>query len=218
MAKRAAPHDPGWTKAEARLVDALDTPFKIQSFLDATEYSDDPIYRSPRRVMRDRKAHCVDGALFACACLRRHGRPPLVLDMTAENDDDHFLAVVRAGRFLGAVAKSNFVGIRFREPLFRTVRELSLSYFEDYYNTAGEKTLRGHSALVDLSRFDAARWETEDAGIEAITEAIGRMRHTPLLTPAQRRALSPVDPLRLKAGLLGSNPKGLYVPGSKKKA
>jgi len=217
MARRAL-HDPGWTKAEARLLDSLDTPLKIQNFIDSTGYSDDPVYRSPRRVMRDRKAHCVDGALFACACLRRHGRPPLVLDMTAENDDDHFVAVVRDGRHLGAVAKSNFVGLRFREPIFRTARELVLSYFEDYYNTAGEKTLRGYSPLVDLARFDGARWETCDDGIEAITEAIGRMRHTPLLTPAQRRALSPVDPRRLEAGLLGANPKGLYVPGSNKKA
>lgn len=212
MARKTTAHDPGYTKAELALLDRLDTPLAIQSFLDSTTYSDDPFYRCPRSVIRDRKAHCVDGALFACACLRRHGRPPLVLDMIAENDDDHFLAVVKVAGALGAVAKSNFVGIRFREPIFRTARELVLSYFEDYYNTAGQKTLRSYSAPIDLSRFDDLSWETRDEGIEGMTERIGRMRHTPLLTPAQVRALSPVDPRRLEAGLLGANPDGLYKP------
>lgn len=208
----ATAHDPGWTKGERRILERLDTPLAIQRFIDATVYSDEPLYRSPRRVMRDRRAHCVDGALFACACLRFHGMPPLVLDLVAVNDDDHFIAVVKADGLFGAVAKSNFVGLRFREPIFRTARELALSYFEDYYNTAGQKTLRSFSAPVDLARFDDLGWETRDDGIEEITERIGRMRHAPLLPAARIRALSPVDPLRLRAGLLGANPAGLYKP------
>lgn len=215
MTKRT-PFDPGWTKAEKRLLDSLDTPLKIQAFIDRTTYSDDPCYRSPRRVMKEMRAHCVDGALMACAALRHHGHPPLVVDMLAENDDDHFLAVVRIDDHYGAIAKSNFVGIRFREPIFRTVRELVLSYFEDYYNTDGYKSLRAHSAAIDLSRYDDLDWSTCDDRIEELTLRVGRLRHTPILTRKMIDALAPVDERRMRAGLYGVNPKGLYVPGKKK--
>lgn len=109
----------------------LSNPSRIQAFLDELAYSTEPIYRCPLRVLRERTAHCFDGALFAAAALRCLGYPPLIVDLLPNGrDDDHLLALYRVDGHWGAVAKSNFVGLRFREPIHRTLRELALSYFE----------------------------------------------------------------------------------------
>ncbi len=203
---------PGWTAGERRVLDRLTDPARIQAFLDRVPYSVDHFYRCPRRVLRERKAHCFDGAIFAAAALRRLGHPPLVLDMRAVRDDDHVIALFRHGGMLGAVAKSNFVGLRYREPIFRSVRELVLSYFEDFYNLAREKTLRAYSAPLDLSRFDDLGWETGDEGLEPIAARLDAIRHFPLLSERQAARLAPVERRFFSAGLSGANWKGLYKP------
>lgn len=125
---------------ELRLLKSLDRPAKIQAFLDnEVRYHHETSCRSPRRVMRDRFAHCAEGALFAAAALTVNGVPPLIVDLEAVRDDDHFLAVFRDHGRWGAIAKSNFAGLQFREPVYRTLRELVMSYYEHYFNTAGEK-------------------------------------------------------------------------------
>ena len=210
---RGGPTTPEWTARERAVLDRLQGPFAIQGYLDRIEYSADPLYRSPRSVIRDRKAHCFDGALFAACALRRIGHRPLIVDLTAENDDDHLISVFRRRGLLGAVAKSNFVGLRYREPLFRTLRELVLSYFEDFYNVAREKTMRSYSVPLDLARFDHLEWETHDDGLEEIAARLESARHFEVLTPRQRTELAQVDRRRYLAGLMGSNPKGLYKPG-----
>jgi len=188
----------------------LSTPARIQAYLDETPYSAEDCYRSPRSVVRDRKAHCFDGAVFAAAMLRRLGHKPLIVDLLPnERDDDHMLALFRVEGRLGAVAKSNFSGLRYREPIFRTLRELVLSYFEDYFNSAGEKTLRAYTVSLNLAGFDRQDWLTDDATMDTITEALDHIRKVPLITKRMVRRLLPVDPLALKAGLLGSNPQGL---------
>jgi hypothetical protein len=190
---------------------ALKTPAAIQAFLDATPYSDEDRYRCPLSVARERKAHCFDGAVFAAAMLRRLGYPPLIVDLLPnDHDDDHMLALFKVDGYLGAVAKSNFSGLRYREPIFRSLRELVLSYFEDYFNSQGEKTLRAYTVSLDLSRFDKQDWLTDDAAMDTIAEALDHVRKVPLLTPRMVARLLPVDPLALKAGLLGSNPEGLF--------
>ena len=206
-------HGLGTTGEERAALARLTGPERIQQFLDSIAYSADPFYRSPRTVLRDRKAHCFDGALFAAAAFARLGRPPLLLDLRAVRDDDHVLAVFRRGRHLGAVAKSNFVGLRFREPIFRNLRELALSYFEDFYNVDGEKTLRSYSRLVDLRafRFD---WTTCDQRLDAIAERLDAARHVRLLDAAQERALCRTDERSYAAGMLGVNSAGLYRPES----
>jgi len=216
-AKRRAPSqtsspDDGWTRAERKVLDRLTSPDRIQAYLDEVPYSADPIYRSPRSVMRDRKAHCFDGALFAACALRRLGQRPLVVDLGAVRDDDHVIALFERDGRLGAVAKSNFVGIRFREPIFRNVRELALSYFESYYNVDGEKTLRSYSAPLDLSTFDALGWMHRDDGLEVIADRTGTVRHFAMLTPELERTLTRVDQRSYQAGLLGVNAAGLYRP------
>ena len=202
-----------WTRRELAVLDRLTDEVAIQAFLDRIPYSADPVYRSPRSVLRDRKAHCFDGALFAACALRRIGHRALIVDLAAENDDDHLIAVFRRHGRLGAVAKSNYVGLRYREPLFRTLRELVLSYFEDFYNVVRQKTMRSYSAPLDLARFDRLEWETRDEPLDAIAARLESARHFSVLTARQRAELAPVDRRRYLAGLMGSNPKGLYKPG-----
>jgi hypothetical protein len=188
----------------------LSSPDRIQSYLDSIPYSADKFYRCPLRVVEDQTAHCFDGALFAAAALRRLGFPPLVVDMHAVRDDDHMLALFRRDGLWGAVAKSNYVGLRYREPVYRGLRELVMSYFNDFYNPAGERTLRTYTRPINLARFDRLGWEVSDAGLETIalhTERVPRIR---VITPAMARALTPVDGRTRRAGLQGARPAGLY--------
>lgn len=201
-----------WTRAELAVLDRLTEPSRIQRFLDRLPYSADPIYRCPRSVLRDRKAHCFDGAVFAAAALRRLGHPPLLVDMRAVRDDDHIIAIFRRGEYIGAVAQSNYVGLRYREPVFRTLRELVLSYFEAFFNVDREKTLRSYSRPLDLSRLDALAWETRDEGLDRIAARLDTVRHFPLLSGRQAALLSRVDERSYRAGMLGINRAGLYKP------
>jgi hypothetical protein len=191
----------------------LDSPAAIQAFLDGIPYSADPFYRCPARVLRDSRAHCFDGALFAAAALRPLGFPPLIVDMLAERDDDHILAIFRVEGFWGAIAKSNFVGLRFREPVYASLRELVMSYFEVFYNVDCEKTLRGYTAPMSLKPFDRRRWMSRDEPLETIAARLDEIRKVSVLTPAMVARLSPMDPRSYEAGMLGTLPEGLYKPG-----
>ncbi len=199
-----------WTKGELALLRRLSTPMKIQEYLDDLVYRTEEPGACPRNVMQERRAHCYDGALFAAAALRRLGHPPLLLDMRAVRDDDHVLAVFRVDGHYGAVAKSNFVGLRFREPIFRTLRELVLSYFEDYYNADREKTLRAYSGLLHLRQFDRLGWMFRDEPVQYISDRLDALEHYPVLTKRMQRNLCPVDPRSLKAGMVGTLKAGLY--------
>lgn len=204
-----------WSGEEAAVVEALRTPFEIQSFLDSIPYSPESRYRCPRSVLRDRRAHCFDGAVFAAAALRRIGFRPLLVDLRAVRDDDHVVALYgRSGR-LGAVAKSNVVGLRFREPIHRSLRELVLTYFHAYFNVEGEMTLRSYSRPVDLDHIGAPDWATEDRAMDLIACRLDTARHYPLLSRSAARTLSPVDARSFKGGMLGADEAGLYRPGKR---
>jgi hypothetical protein len=194
------------SRAELRALKALKRPERIQKFLDTEiAYNKEPhgeTVRSPRRVLRDRVGHCFEGALLAAAALRVNGHPPLVLDLTAVRDDDHVLAVFREGGCWGAIAKSNYSGLRFREPIYRTLRELALSYFESYFNLAREKTLRGYGRRpVNLGRFDAIGWMTAEEDLWAISDHLNEIAHVPLVNAGQK--FSRVDTRMFGAGLVG---------------
>ena len=161
--------------------------------------------------MQDSRAHCFDGAVFAAAALQRLGHPPLLVDLEAVRDDDHVLAVFRSGRCWGSIAKSNCSGLRFREPVYRSIRELAMSYFELYFNTLGRKTLRRVSVPVRLTRWGTA-WHADDAVMDRIAQALIDARHQELVTRDQVRRLAKVDARSYAAGFLGSDPRGLYRP------
>jgi hypothetical protein len=195
---------------EMRLLRELDSPHKIQVFLDTIPYSAEPVYRCPRSVIRDWRAHCFDGAVFAAAALLHLGEPPLILDMTADNDDEHMLALFRRRGYWGAVAKSNFVGLRFREPIHRTVRELVMTYFEGYFNTGYQKTLRGYTLPLNLRAFGTRSWLLNDATMARIATHTDRMPKLALLGPEMVRDLQAVDERSYHAGMLGTDPAGVY--------
>jgi len=195
----------GFHAAEWKIFGRLDTPEKIQRFLDTeVAYNKEPhgpTCRSPRRVLRDRVAHCLEGALLGAAALRAHGYPPLVLDLEAVRDDDHVLAVFRQRGHWGAVAKSNYAGLRFREPVYRTLRELVVSSFEHYFNLDGEKTLRSYSRPVSLARFDSIGWMTAEEDLWAISDYLFAIPHRPLLANGLERRLSRVDDRLFRASV-----------------
>jgi len=145
----------------------------------------------------------MDAALFAAAALRLQGHPPWVVDLEAVFDDDHVLAVFRERGRWGAVARSNYSGLRFREPVYPTLRMLVLSYFESYFNLRRQKTLRRYSQPVDLSRFDSIDWMTTHEDLWDIPEYLVGVRHRRLLTSRQEKRLSPVDRRMFEAGLVG---------------
>src|SRR5208282_4629268 len=195
-----------FTAAERAVFRRLATPEKIQRFLDELPYNkelDGVTCRSPRRLLRDRTAHCMEGALAGAAALRMLGHPPLLLDLEAVRDDDHVLAIFRCRGHWGALAKSNYSGLRYREPVYRTLRELAMSYFEHYYNLRKEKTLRRYSRPVNLRRFDKHRWMTAEEDVWMIPEYLTTIAHTPLLPARSERSLGRVDQRLFAAGLVG---------------
>jgi hypothetical protein len=183
----------------------LNTGPRIQRFLDEIPYNtelDGETFRSPRRVLRDRTANCIEGAVLAAAALRVAGQPPLIMDLTAERDEDHVIAVFRRHGLWGAIGTSKFTGLRYREAVYRTLRELAMSYFEHYFNLRGERTLRGHGRPVNLARFDREHWMTSEADLWSIAEHLERIDHVALLPAGGAKTLSRLDARLMAAGLL----------------
>src|SRR5258706_15089334 len=197
----------GFLPAERAVLRRLTSPARIQKFLDSEigynlEPHGDTCY-SPRMVLRKRVAHCMEGALLGAAALRMLGHPPLLVDLEAVRDSDHVLAVYRVGGYWGAVEKSDYSGLRSREPVYRTIRELVMSYFEHYFNPAGEKTLRTYSRPVNLRRFDSIDWMTTTEAVWEIPNHLCDIPHTRILTPAMQRRLAPMDRRLYRAGGCG---------------
>jgi len=205
-----------WSKDEIRFLKSLGNPDKIQSFLDSIDYNPNYECRSPRWVMKKRSAHCFEGALFAAAALQFIGFKPLIVDMLAENDDDHVIAVFRLDGHWGAVAKSNFTSLRFREPVYRSLRELVMSYFDFFFNVDGYKSLRSYSRPLDLTVYKPRNWATTDEDLEYIGDKIESLHHYPVVTRKMIKRLCNASDSMLKAGLLGSRADGLFVPRKKK--
>jgi hypothetical protein len=202
-----------YTRDERAVFRKLTTPSRIQQFLnDEIAYNLEPkgdTCYSPRLVLRHRVAHCMEGAVFAAAALRLLGYPPLLVDLEAVRDSDHVLAVYKLNGCWGSIAKSNFAGLRGREPVYRSIRELAISYFEHYFNEAGEKTLRNHSRPVNLSRFDrSVRWMTTEEEIWEIPTYLCEVPHTPLVTAPVLRNVA-----RMDARLYDANYVGHRLPG-----
>lgn len=199
-----------WTRPERQLLARLKKPQQIQAHLDTTSYSSEPIYRSPRSVMRDHRAHCFDGAMFAAAALERIGFEPLLVDLRAVRDDDHVLAVFQVDGCWGAIGKSNFVGLRGRDPVYRSLRELAMSYFDPYFNTERERTLRSFSKPVKLARFEKLNWRTDDAAMDVIADALNAAKHEALISEAQAKRLWPVDERSWNGQTVGTDFAGLF--------
>lgn len=206
--------------SERRVLSGLTTPAKLQTFLDSVAYNPDGDHnRCPVNVLRERKGHCFEGAVFAAAVLRDLGHPPLIVNMfpEPETDDEHMVAIFRKHGGWGAVAKSNVVGLRFREPVYRNLRELMMSYFEQYFNLDRLRSFRYYTRPLSLAGFDRFNWLCRDEAMLKIEKKLATLRQIPLLTRPMVKALTLIDDLSYKAGLMGSNPEGLFVPGVTKR-
>lgn len=191
---------------ERAVLRRLNTPVRIQDFLETLPYSFDhgrDMLRSPRRVLRERTAHCIEGALLAAAALYTNGIQPMLLDVRSTPDDlDHVVTLYRAYGCWGAISKTNHAVLRFREPVYRTVRELAMSYFHEYFLHSGQKTMIDYSDPFDVVRRCGTSWLTDEKDIWHVAEKLDESRHRSALTAAQRRRLRRADPVEIAAGKL----------------
>lgn len=194
----------GLTQEELRTLKPLKTPKRIQDFLDALsinfEEGGDSCW-SPRRVLREGRAHCIEGAMLAALALRFQGQRPLLLDLaSAYGDQDHVVALFQDRGRWGAISKTNHAVLRYREPVYATVRELALSYFHEYFLNDGKKTLRSFSVPVDLSRFDKKGWMTSEDDLWYVVRALDDAPHKQILRPGQARQLRRADKIEIESG------------------
>jgi hypothetical protein len=193
--------------SELRALRALKSPAGIQHFLDDLPYHLAGTAWSPRTVLQKKTAQCLEGSIFAAAALRVLGFPPLIFDLEADQDTDHVLAIFKIRGHWGAIAKSNFAGCRYREPVYRTLRELALSYFNTYFNLRGERTLRRYSRPVNLARFDDRDWMTSDKEIWFVAEYLCDIPHRPLLKRGLEKHLTRVDRRTWESEMVGHRKK-----------
>lgn len=196
----------GLTKAEFAVLRRLDTPRKIQAFLFGLRQNFEPdgdSCNSVRTVLRTRRAHCIEGAMLAACALWIHGEPPLLLDLQAVKDYDHVVALFRRGGCWGAISKTNGIGLRWRDPIYRNLRELSMSYFHEYYNRWDHKTLRTYSRPFDLRTLDPRHWVTPEEGAWDLIDTLEAHPHFRLVSGAQLKRVTRRDPFeRAVGGLL----------------
>ncbi|OGL95741.1 hypothetical protein A2348_03885 [Candidatus Uhrbacteria bacterium RIFOXYB12_FULL_58_10] len=197
--------DHAWTAEERRVLRSLRTPGRIQDFLNELPQNHEPdgdTCFSPRLVLRHGRAHCVEGAMLAAVALRLVGERPFLLDLTTSDDDqDHVVALFRRNAHWGAISKTNHAVLRYREPVYRTVRELAMSYFHEYFlQSNGKKTLRSYAGPVDLTRFDRRNWMTSEEEVWYVPEYLCAVSHKPVLTRGQIASLRAADWVERRAG------------------
>lgn len=197
-----------FTPAELRKLRRLKDPDGIQRYVDDLPYHLADTAWSPRVVLREGTAHCLEGAIFAAAALRANGFPPLILDFEAEHDTDHVMAVYRINGHWGTIAKSNYTGCRYREPVYRSLRELAMSYFNIYFNMRRARTLRTFSRPVNLRRFDAQEWMTTEKPVWFIVSYLFEIHHYKLLRPGMVKHLHRVDERLFRGECVGRVEKG----------
>ncbi len=202
---------PGLSGRELSILERLDTPQKIQAYLNAIPINhelDGETILSVREVLRQRRAHCIEGAFLAACALWVHGAPPLLVHLDCDlSDYPHVIAVFRRGHCWGAISKTNGTPLRYRDPVYRTLRELAMSYFHEYFNKRYMKTLRSYSVAFDLRTVNPGLWITNEAACEEIHDRLVKARHYPLISKAQERLLTKRDPFERKASKLVQYPK-----------
>lgn len=198
------------SKEEVWALRRLNSSRKIQDFLETLPYSFDAgqdMLRSPRRVLREGTAHCIEGALLAAAALWLAGERPLLLDVRSTPDDlDHVFALYRRYGCWGAISKTNHVVLRYREPVYRTVRELAMSCFHEYVLDDGRKTMRDFSEPFDVAKHFGDTWLTREDDLWDVAQALDESPHHHILTPGQIRQLRRADPIEIAAGKLVVHP------------
>jgi len=196
----------GLSKQEEQVLRRLSTPSKIQDYLDAMPFNfeqDGETLMSPRRVLKEKRAHCLEGALLAAAALWLAGERPLLLDLkTDPKDDEHVVALFKKNGYWGAISKTNHAVLRYRDPIYASVRELALSYFHEYFlNATGEKTLKSYSRPFDLSTLGEG-WVTDSEDLWQISKRLDQVRHSSLVPRKNQRLLRPASKVEREAGAI----------------
>lgn len=193
------------TKEEYSILKKLNTPKKIQDFLNTLKINFEEkgdTCLSPRKVLREKKAHCMEGALVACVALMLNNQKPLLVDLTATNDDeDHILVVFQKDKKWGAITKTNHAVLRYREPIYNSIRELVMSFFHEYFKDNGKKTLRSYSNPVNVKRF-GTEWVTSEEDLWEIPSYLAEVKHHQILTRKQIAGLRKADKIEIEAGKL----------------
>ena len=194
---------PTFTKSEIKLYSSLNNPALIQNYLNSLKFQiigDNDTCASPRTVIQNQTAQCMEGAMLASSILRFHGHKPLILDLTATDEDaDHVVALFKINKCWGAISKTNHGVLRYREPIYKSIRELVMSYFHEYFlQTNRQKTLRTYSRPVNLARFDHLNWETNNQPNWFIPEYLTTVSHIPILTKTQIKNLRLADEIEVK--------------------
>lgn len=195
-----------YSKEEIKLFRRLNTPQKVQDFLNTIPFDvahGGEVCSSPRMVLKKNTAHCVEGALLAAAILEFHGGKPLVMDLRTTSkpfDYDHFVALFKKDSFWGAISKTNHGVLRYREPIYKNLRELALSYFHEYFLDTGVKTLREYSEAFDLNHFNKLSWRTAIDNLSEIPERVDDAKHYKLLNSKQIKNLRKADKVEIEAG------------------
>ena len=207
----ARPEDLGLARGEFAMLERLTSPQKIQAFLNAIPINHEvggETVLSVREVLRQRRAHCIEGALVAACALWVQGQPPLVMHLDChESDFPHVVALFRRAGAWGAISKTNGAPLRYRDPIYRTLRELALSYFHEYSNRRGHKTLRSYSTSFDMRRIDPGEWVTNAKSCWATHDRLTNLRHYLLISRRQERLLAKRDSFERKAAKLVEYPK-----------
>jgi hypothetical protein len=192
----------GLTKSELVVLKKLSTPIKIQNFLDKMPLNwekDGDTYMSPRRVLRRNKAHCLEGAMLAGLALWLHDEKPLLLDLKTTDGDDHIVTLFKRGGCWGAISKTNHSSLRYRDPIYRTVRELALSYFHEYYDSqASKRILRSYSKPFNLKKL-GTKWITAEEELDCIAEALDNSPHYRLFPVSNVKLIRPPDSMERMA-------------------
>ena len=195
----------GLSRTEFASLRRLNSPEKIQAFLYGLKQNFEQrgeTCNTVRTVLKERRAHCIEGAITAACALWIHGEPPLLLDLQAVHDFDHVVALYRRNGRWGAISKTNGIGLRWRDPVYRSVRELAMSYLHEYYNKRDRKTLRTYSVPYDLRRMKPQDWVIGEDGAWDLVDNLEAARHYQLMTPAQARSLIRRDPFEREVGNL----------------
>lgn len=203
--------DSGFSKEDWNLLKKLDTPEKIQDFLNSLPFNfeeDGETHASVSEVLRSGKAHCFEGALLAAAALWIQGRRPLLLDLkTIRPDFDHVVALFEEDDHWGAISKTNHSVLRYRDPIYRSVRELAMSFFHEYFLANGKKSLRRYSEPYDLSK-EKMNWLTGTKNLAPLAHKLDRFKHHNFITPKQIRGLRRAEKIEVEASGLDEWVKG----------
>jgi hypothetical protein len=199
------------TPDEKLFLESLSTPQKIQNYLDSIPFNheeDGVTDYSPRSVLKHKKAHCLEGAMLACAALILQGKRPLILSLKVlEKDYDHVIALYKQNNYWGAISKTNHAVLGFRDPIYATIRELALSYFHEYFLVRnGEKTLRGYSHPINMKRFGTS-WITSEENLFSIAEAICDAPHRAIIPPGNEQYIRKANSLERETASISHDGK-----------